>query len=231
MIEDSYYISSQTKISIRDVLFDIGLQYSWRLSPVSKLVVGTTFNFPTKLNADKNFISYKANSSSNVQESIDEEELNKGYINYPLKVTAGFSYDYKDRWLLAGDYTFQNMSKYREFRKEQGYNDYHKAAIGLSYLPARLGRYWWQRNRYNVGFYGVRTHLEPDNKSTPINVFGATVGTQMSINIANRELLLGVGFDFGIRGTEKEGLIREQYAKIRLNVAFKEGWFAKRKIY
>lgn len=52
----------------------------------------------------------------------------------------------------------------------------------------------------------------------------------MPVYISNRELLLGVAFDLGIRGTEKNGLIQEKYAKIRLNIAFKEGWFMKRKI-
>lgn len=29
--------------------------------------------------------------------------------------------------------------------------DYHKAALGLSWTPERLGRYWWQRNSYMLG--------------------------------------------------------------------------------
>lgn len=56
------------------------------------------------------------------------------------------------------------------------------------------------------------------------------LGTQIPVYIPNRELLLGIAFDFGVRGTEANGLIRENFGKIRINIAFKEGWFMKRKI-
>lgn len=43
-------------------------------------------------------------------------------------------------------------------------------------------------------------------------------------------LVLGVALDLGIRGTEKNGLIQEKFAKLRLNISFNEFWFMKRKI-
>ena len=63
-----------------------------------------------------------------------------------------------------------------------------------------------------------------------VNTFGITFGMQMPLRIAYQELLLGVSIDGGIRGTESNTLIKEQYIKLRINIAFKELWFAKRKI-
>lgn len=228
LISDSYYINSRNKIAVFDAIFTAGIQYGMTLSPKSKLTLGTAFNFSSKMNARKDLESYKVNTSTQNSETLDDEKLHNGNISYPFRITGGFAYNYKDKWTVAGDYTFQEMSAYKEFGEDQTYNDYHKASIGVSLLPARYVRYWWQRNNYNLGAYAVRSQIELNN--VHINTYGVTFGTQMPVYISNRELLLGVAFDLGIRGTEKNGLIQEKYAKIRLNIAFKEGWFMKRKI-
>ena len=228
LISDSYYINSRNKIAVFDAIFTAGIQYGITLSPKSKLTLGTAFNFSSKMNARKDLESYKVNTSTQNSETLDDEKLHNGNISYPFRITGGFAYNYKDKWTVAGDYTFQEMSAYKEFGEDQTYNDYHKASIGVSLLPARYGRYWWQRNNYNLGAYAVRSQIELNN--VHINTYGVTFGTQMPVYISNRELLLVVAFDLGIRGTEKNGLIQEKYAKIRLNIAFKEGWFMKRKI-
>lgn len=228
LISDSYYINSRNKIAVFDAIFTAGIQYGITLSPKSKLTLGTAFNFSSKMNARKDLESYKVNTSTQGSETLDDEKLHNGNISYPFRITGGFAYDYKDKWTVAGDYTFQEMSSYKEFGEDQQYNDYHKAAIGVSLLPARYGRFWWQRNKYNLGAYAVRSQIELNN--VHINTYGVTFGTQIPVYISNRELLLGVAFDLGMRGTEKNGLIQEKYAKIRLNIAFKEGWFMKRKI-
>lgn len=228
IITDSYYINSRTKIAVFDAIFNIGLQYDMKFSPKSKLTLGTAFNFSSKMNAKKDLESYKVNSSTQGSETLDDEKLNNGNITYPFRIVGGLAYDYKDKWMIAGDYTYQGMSQYKEFSVNQEYNDYHKIALGVSLLPARFGRYWWQRNKYILGAYAVRSQIELNN--VHINTYGVTCGTQIPVYISNRELLLGVAVDLGIRGTEKNGLIQEKYAKVRLNIAFKEGWFMKRKI-
>ncbi len=228
LISDSYYINSRNKINVFDAIFTIGLQYGMKLSPKSKLTWGTAFNFSSKMNARKDLESYKVNTSTQNSETLDDEELHNGNISYPFRITGGLAYDYKDKWMVAGDYTFQKMSDYKEFGENQEYKDYHKAALGVSLLPARYGRYWWQRNKYIIGAYAVRSQIKLNN--VHINTYGVTFGTQMPVYISNRELSLGIAFDLGLRGTEKNGLIQEKYAKIRLNIAFKEGWFMKRKI-
>ena len=95
-------------------------------------------------------------------------------------------------------------------------------------MPEATGRRWWQRNRYMCGGYFVKSDVRI--KDVNINTYGLTLGSQTPIQSRSGELLLGVAFDLGIRGTEKNGLLRETFAKIRLNITFKEFWFVKQKI-
>lgn len=229
MLEGSKTIRTSENNRIHDVLFNPGFQYLFKLSPKSNLTLGTSFNFTQKLRAKKEFISYDVNSSTGSSQIIDNIVLNRGYIKYPFRILSGFDYAYKNKWEVAGDYTFQKMSVYEEFGKKQDLNDYHKAAVGLSWQPERYGRFWWQRNKYMFGGYFVKSGIEV--KNTDINTYALTLGAQIPFMTQRRSLLLlGVGVDLGIRGTEKNGLIQEKFAKIRLSISFNEFWFLKQKI-
>ena len=228
LLEDSYYIRTSENNRIFDVLFTPGFQYKFNLSPKSKFTLGTSFNFTQKMHAKKEFISYKVNTSTSSSETRDDEILNKGYLTYPFRILSGFSYTYKNTWEVAGDYTYQQMSDYEEFGTKQQLKDYHKGAIGLSWVPEEYGRRWWQRNKYMLGAYFVNSGI--DIKNTDIDTYAFTLGSQLPFATRNGELLLGIAFDFGMRGTEKNGLIQEKFAKLRINLSFKEGWFMKRKI-
>lgn len=228
MLSNSYIIKTSENNRIHDLLFQPGVQYLLKLSPKSTLTLGTTFNFTQKLRAKKEFISYIINSGTSSSTILDNKVMNRGYIKYPFKINSGFNYAYKNKWNVAGDYTFQKMSKYEEFGKNQELRDYHKGALGLSWLPEEYGRYWWQRNKYMIGTYFVQSGVYV--KEEYIDTYALTFGSQIPFMIRNGELLLGVAFDLGIRGTENKGLIKEKFAKLRINIAFKEGWFMKRKI-
>lgn len=229
LIANSYYIKSSENTRVTDGLFTGGLQYFFNLSRKSQLTLGTAFNLGTDLHARQEYISYKVNSGSNSSIILDNNEnLRSGDISYPFRITSGFNYSYKHRWNVAGDYTFQKMSDYKEFNKSQGLQDYHKGALGVSWQPEEKGRYWWQRNKYMLGAYFVRSSINV--RDLDVNTYAMTLGTQMPFMGRNSELLLGIALDLGIRGTESNGLIQEKFAKLRVNIAFKEGWFMKRKI-
>ncbi len=228
-IENSFYIRTSENNRIRDFLFTPGVQYQFKLSPKSLLALGTSMNFTQKLTAKKEFISYKVNSSSGNSTTLDDEILRRGYIKYPFRIISGFNYQFKNKWQAAADYTFHKMSVYEEFKINQQLKDYHKVNAGISWTPEEYGRFWWQRNRYMLGGYFIKSEIQL--KETNVDTYGVTFGTQIPF-ISQRagELLLGIAFDLGIRGTEKNGLIQEKYAKLRVNSAFKELWFMKRKI-
>lgn len=228
-LENSFYIKTSENNRIHDFLFNPGIQYNFKLSPKSQLILGSSMNFTQKLYAKKEFTSYKVSTSSGNSTMLDEEELNKGYIKYPFRITSGFNYLYKNKWQVAGDYTFHQMSEYEEFKKNQELKDYHKANVGISWTPEEFGRFWWQRNKYMLGGYFVKSDVQL--KDVDINTYGITLGTQIPFATQRAgDLLLGVAFDLGIRGTENNGLIQEKFVKLRVNIAFKEFWFMKRKI-
>lgn len=227
-IPESYYINSSDRKQIRGVIFTPGIQYQFRLPKESMLTLGGMMNFTTDLNANRDYLAQEVSMANGMGSILKDEHLDHGRIIYPLKYTVGANYNYNRKWDIAGDYTFQQMSKYKEFGDFQDFNEYHKVSLGVAYVPAEMGRKWLQRNKYMLGTYFVRSHLHFVGES--INTYAVTLGTHMPFRFRNRELHLGIAVDLGIRGTEKQGLIQEKFAKIRFNFALKEGWFMKAKI-
>lgn len=224
---NSYYIRTSENVRIHDILFNPGIQYKFKVTPKSNLILGTSMNFTQRMWAKKEFISYKVHSTG-TSTMLDDETLKRGYIKYPFRINSGLTYEYKNKLQIAGDYTFQKMSDYEEFGVKQNLQNAHKAALGISWTPEEMGRFWRQRNTYMAGAYFNDSEIHI--KDTDIRTYGFTLGAQMPFYIQNNALLLGVALDFGVRGTEKEGLVREKFAKLRINIAFKEFWFMKRKI-
>lgn len=223
----SYYIRTSENVRIHDILFNPGIQYKFKMTPKSNLTLGTSINFTQRMWAKKEFISYKVHSTG-TSTMLDDETLKRGYIKYPFRINSGLTYEYKNKLQIAGDYTFQKMSAYEEFGVNQNLQNAHKAALGISWTPEEMGRFWRQRNTYMAGAYFNDSEIHI--KDTDIRTYGFTLGAQMPFYIQNNALLLGVALDFGVRGTEKDGLVREKFAKLRINIAFKEFWFMKRKI-
>ena len=224
-----YYIRTRERNQIHDFLFTLGAQYPFMVSRDGELTLGVAGNFGTYLGAYKTFEAYKYGTTSNSGAQINDEVWDDGHIFYPSRVVAGATYKHKNQWVVSGDYTFQNMSNYKEFGDQmEDFEDYHKVAVGGYYQPDETGRYWWQRNKYMAGGYFTRSHIYLRDKM--VKTYGITFGAQMPLTIAYQQLLLGVSFDLGMRGTEQNSLIKEKYVKLRINIAFKELWFAKRKI-
>ena len=178
------------------------------------------------MHGNRTFVANKISNTSGAIINVNDESWDNGEVFFPFRMIVGASYQYNKKWVFAGDYTFQKMSAYEEFGTNQEFQDYHKAAIGGSLQPNETGRYWWQRNKYTAGAYFTRSQLRFNY--TDINTYGLTVGTQMPLRLARQELMLGVAVDLGMRGTNQ---ILEKYAKLRINIAFKEIWFMKAKIH
>jgi hypothetical protein len=221
----NYYVKTRTQNHIHDLLFTLGVQYPFQLRDDAVLTVGGTYNFGTYLSGKRVFEAFLLRGSSSTE--ILREVPDHGKVFYPARLTAGGSYE-KSNWMLAGDYTFQRMKKYKEFGEmTEMFTNYHKVALGGAYTPN--GRGWWQRNRYTFGSYFVKSHINLLEHN--INTFGVAVGTQIPFFYANQELILGVAADLGIRGRQTAGLMMEQFAKVRISIAFKERWFMKPKIF
>lgn len=231
-MDNAYYIKTSDNTRIHDIIVTMGAQYVIDLGGTQNLTLGAYFNPNSRLFGKNSYIAYKESTSSS--SIIDnDDEVDKGFIKYPFKVTAGVAWSKSTKWLVSGDYTFQKMSQYREFDTHNNIKlkDYHRASAGISFTPEKHSRKWYLHNSYEFGLYFIRSHMYMNEHH--INTYAFTAGTVVPFLFSNnrQELDLKASIDCGFRGSEVDGLMRERFVKLRLSLAFKELWFMKRKIY
>lgn len=228
-IEDAYMIKSSDNNRIHDILMTFGAQYEFNIGGNQQLILGGTFNPGSKFFAKRTYLAYKESSSNS--SIIENDDIQQGFIKFPYKVSAGATWIKGTKWIASADYTYQKMSDYMEFGENKGLKNYHRASAGVSFTPEKHSRKWYLHNSYEFGLYMVRSHIHLN--SHYINTYALTAGTIVPFLFSNnrQELDMKISVDYGFRGTEANGLIRERFVKLRVSLAFKELWFMKRKIY
>jgi len=165
-----------------------------------------------------------------VDVNLDAQSRKFAPVRIPTKTTLGVGIGEDLKWFLGAEYTFQELSTYRnDFFEVDNltYNDASGFAIGGYFVPEYNSfTSYYKRITYRAGLRVSQTGLEINNED--INDFGITFGTGLPLgrDISN----LNIGFEIGKRGTIDAGLIKENYFKVNIGLSLNDRWFRKRKI-
>ncbi len=106
------------------------------------------------------------------------------------------------------------------------YVNQDKFALGFSFSKPKNVRSYFDRIKYATGFNYDTGFLEVDNKR--INNMSLSLG--VSLPVENRTFsALNVTYSYGQKGSISNGLIKENYHKISVNLSLDGIWFVKRK--
>ncbi len=237
--ESSSFVNTreETKISIKDVGIDFGLQYSKFIEEDKRLTVGATFNPGVKLDAKETNYKYtysKTTVSETVLDTLIDQVDRSGTMEVPASFALGFSLEKSNQWMLGGDVRMTQWEGTSYFGTSPSqYKDELAFSLGGSYTPNKEDvRYFWKRIEYRGGLKYKTGRLElpseNSNSLTGINEIGINFG--LGIPMRKTRGTLNIGFEFGQRGTTDNNLIKESYFKTYLAFTFRDKWFIKRKI-
>ncbi len=204
----------------------IGLQYFTDIKDRYHLTLGATYGLSTTLQGHQTDFVYA--SSSTIVDTIAHNELDDAEIIIPEKISLGFTFSEKDRWLLGFDYTRQDWSK-TKFSDVAGSGTYTPSVssefkLGFEFIPNKYDvRYYLKRATYRVGAYYDKTYISVGDKQ--INAGGFTLGMALPISKWNNAINWSV--DFGQRGTLQDSNVRERYIQFTFNISIHDIWFRK----
>ncbi|QXP50590.1 hypothetical protein [Cellulophaga sp. HaHa_2_1] len=215
--------------------FNYSINYTPKIS--EKYTLYTTIGVDTQINLNaENSQSIGSFSRVTGQEievvdvNLDAQSRKFAPVRIPTKTTLGVGIGEDLKWFLGAEYTFQELSTYRnDFFEVDNltYNDASGFAIGGYFVPEYNSfTSYYKRITYRAGLRVSQTGLEINNED--INDFGITFGTGLPLgrDISN----LNIGFEIGKRGTIDAGLIKENYFKVNIGLSLNDRWFRKRKI-
>ncbi len=182
---------------------------------ISELRIGSSISYAGTLHTDTIFT---VTSSS----GVDTNNIGKGKIEIPLRITLGANVILAKNYLLSLDYSFQPWSEYKLNNITQpGLQDAKKYSLGFEYRPTLSpGNTFWEQIIWRSGLSFEETQYMINSKG--INQFSVSGGFSLPISYGNT---LDLGVQYSMRGTRDSGLIKENIIRLNFGISFGELWF------
>lgn len=214
------------KNSYGDIFFDFGFQYFNKINDKWNYTIGAAYNHNTKINVIENKLIQTIKWGEDTVLATETGPNANTRIELPKFIGAGFTIEKKDQILFGVDYSTQlwkesNSTIFNQFVNSQSIN------AGIQYIPSKFSfRNYWKRINYRAGGHFSTGYLNLNN--TQINDKGFSVGIGLPFKYTNTTF--NFTYEYGIRGTTKNGLIEENYNVFMINLSFYDFWFFKPKI-
>lgn len=226
---DLFYISKTEGTRLRDFTLTYGLQYDLELKKDQFLTLGITFEPQSKVTALHRLFNYKAIalSTSTLTDTIEFVPETKDIIKLPSTFGVGLSYSKLNKLEINADYYYAGWSKATFFGKTDPLiTDQSRVSAGLEYIPEAFSiRSYLKRVKYRIGIHQESSYLKLNNHQ--IKEFGISFGA--GIPFPKSKSTANFAVEFGKKGTTKDNLVRNNYAKLSLYLNLYDYWFVQRK--
>ncbi len=220
-------VSSTNNVNLNNLYFTYGMQFYGNIGKKWKYSLGATYS----MRADLLAASTKEvlNNDSVILQNIQN---NEGYLALPNAYGAGIAITYKDKYTFLADFRYQDWNQVETKNDEvypgQGYSivSAERGSIGFEYSK--------QKTFYNTkielsylqaGLYYGNSYLQINGQQ--IKDMGITAG--IGANSLKSPLAYDIIFQYGIKGTTSNNLIRQNYADLTFVLNFGQHWFTKGK--
>jgi hypothetical protein len=235
LFPDSLFFANykfENHITMNDLYFNFGVQYTARLKKDLKMTIGGIFANQSKMAAKTDMLAKTyflgGGGAEVVKDTVAFADNFGGNIVIPVMFGLGLSLDKSDKWTVGTDFKWQNWKKFTAFNLSDSLVNSYSVSVGAEFVPD-INSYsnYLKRIRYRVGFLYNSTYLELFGKH--LNEYALTLG--FGTPVRGMKTGLNVSLQIGSRGTTEVSLIRETYFRFTIGFSIYEKWFVKRKYY
>lgn len=201
---------------------DFGMQYYFPLKEDFEITLGAVFGNNHKIKIKDQFTWSEANGTV-----IDDEITSRGTFTFPYYVGGGLAVAYKNNLTFSADYLFHNWEKSSAENSDFKYVNTNAFKVGMEWIPGRYAQLgYFGSIAYRAGLYYEDSYIELDGNS--IADKGITVG--LGLPFLQSRTTINIAYNYGINGTLRDRMIKENYHSFMLNFTMHDWWFIKRKI-
>lgn len=225
--DDRYYTinnsitNSNKKTNYNGFRPTFGVQYQID----STLTIGSTFKSPSRVKASKvQTVSIVGDSGTITTDSNADSDTDDYYL--PSEIGVGVSKLFKNNLNMTFDY---EKSLWNDTKQSELYGSFvnqNRFALGFSYKSNKNARKYIDRIRYSTGINYDTGYLEVDNQR--VNNMSFSLGLTLPLEY-NTFSALNISYSYGQKGKIGDGLIKENYHKLSLNLSLDGIWFVRRK--
>jgi hypothetical protein len=220
-------------IYYRGIVLEPAIHYSQKIGENTTINLGGIYQPETELNAIRNvnFENLDAGGQPISNDTIIFDE--NGNTVLPQKIGVGLALDEYLKYSIAFDFTMQQWGSFGTYRADtdngntsnDGMQDSYSLAFGSQYIPdiSSVSSYL-KRMTYRAGFRYQMTPFQVND--TQITDMAISLGLTLPMSNLSS---LNLAIEAGIRGTTDSNLVRENYFRGTLGIAFNDQWFIRRK--
>ena len=188
--------------------------------------IGGTVNFPTYLNGSKSstITLYTTDSTADLTENTDS---NIDDFKLPLELAFGFQTTFKNYFTLNADYKKSFWSDTNQTDELGEYVDQNTFGVGLQYAAEKKVSKFFNNLEYRVGYSYNNGNLEVNHQRVQNSALNLGIGIPLNNGTSS---MINLGYSYGNKGLVTNGLIKENYHLLSLNLSLEGIWFQKRKI-
>ncbi|NLB92280.1 MAG: hypothetical protein GX792_02535 [Bacteroidales bacterium] len=230
---DFYNNFKYESMRLRDFSIGLGIQATLPLKENQKINFAAVLDNKPKYTGFSSNLTQKVlsiqvgNSSRTDQDTIKFQNQEQSSIKFPMSLGFGLSYVNEHKLEVNADYYMQTWSKAKFFGETNPIlTDLSKFAVGAEWVPDKFSiRSFINRIAYRAGAKYENSYLLLGDQQ--IKDYGITFGVGLPIYRSNSTI--NVSAELGRRGTKKNNLVLENYAKLNLSVNLYDLWFIKRR--
>ncbi len=234
-VANSHVINETT---IGGFYFDGGLQYQQQINENLEVIVGVVYNNKSKINTEvsEQNISrlYLSNGYLDDTSEITFENR-KSSFSLPSNYGFGISAVLYDKLMIGLDIYHQNWNT-TPSTSDNVYQTHNLYNVGLQYTPDKDAfRWYWKKIHYRVGGFYRPDYIAFDDSrfenqtfyNHSINDLGITFG--VGLPFKNTNTTFNFAYEYGIRGTTKHELVKENYNLFTISMTLYDIWFIQSK--
>jgi hypothetical protein len=217
--------STTNDINLQNLYMTYGLQVYGNFGKHWQWGLGGTFSNKADLLASYNKVVLGADSST-----LQNNELTQRYLTLPNSYGVGISLSHNQHFTWLADYRYQDWNAVQAKNVYPG-QDYAIASSERGSFGFEISK---KKNFYNnrvelsyfqSGVYYGNSYLQINGQQ--IKDMGITAG--FGLNSLKTPLAYAITFNYGIKGTTKNQLIRENYFNVNFLINYGSIWYTKGK--
>ena len=190
------------------------------------LNIGATYNLKTKLKGEQNrlIISNIINAQRSFYDTLVNEIVNAGAVEFPVNYSIGASLIYKQKIEFAFDYQVDKWSESKFYNELQNFGDNQRICAGIEYIPDFSSSKYLNLIRYRVGYNQTNSYIIIDDKQ--LKQVGGSLGLGFPLRSG---ALINVSVQYNSRSIPGEDILKENFFQFHLNLSLRSSWFFKYK--
>lgn len=221
---------------IADFTSDFGVQYQKTFTNAKAqkyiLTIGATYALAADLKTKKtqNLRTFTGNLDfGTIKDTIYYVEDVSDITKIPAKIGGGVSLEKDKKWTVAVDFKTTNWGQIQSNENNVSYKNNYTISSGFEIIPKYDAfNNYFKRIKYKFGARYSTAYLSINN--TDINEYGITFGLGLPIKRTDTSMPgLHLGIEYGNRGVESNGLVRETFVNFNIGLTINDRWFIKRK--